>query len=90
MQKLKTKLSVIQLLSDTPRKTRRIYIEKIIIKKHSLGLHLQRPIIKHQNLQILHWSYTSALRESRTHYHKMKEKKKVFFVIRFQRHLSVA
>ena len=80
MQKLRTKLSVIQFLSDTDRKPRRMYIyfEKIIIKKHSLGLHLQRPIIKHQNLQILHWSYTSGLRESQTHYHKMKEKKKVF------------
>ena len=82
MQKLKTKLSVIQFLSDTHRKTPAfyvyIYFEKIIIKKHSLGLHLQRPIIKHQNLQILHWSYTSGLREGQTHYHKMKEKKKVF------------
>ena len=78
MQKLRTKLSVIQFLSDTSRNPEVcicIYIEKIIMKKHSLGLHLQRPIIKHQNLQVLHWSYTSALRESRSHYHKMKEKK---------------
>ena len=85
MQKLKTKLSVIQFLSDTYRKPRRSTytlvndrIKKTNIKKHSLGLHLQRPIIKHQHLQILHWSYTSGLRESQAHYHKMKEKKKVF------------
>ena len=82
MQKLKTKLSVIQfyqILIENPALYTHTYIlRKIITKKHSMGLHLERHIIKHQNLQVLHWSYTSALRESRSHYHKMKEKKKFF------------